>query len=168
MTSRRIKFGYVDITIVQNKIGILQKYTGGKTEMYTPTILVYGADKSFPMQYRGSLTLSNVSTFVKNISDNQGFGIDNHFGSVQSTPAYGSTQFNYPQVDYGLWAQTLRLDRSTYAQTILNDDKNAWVIAFMNPRCPECAKFAPHWNKLQMYSAIRDREVKFAFVDVTI
>lgn len=38
----------------------------------------------------------------------------------------------------------------------------------MNPKCGECIKFAPHWDKLQTYESIRNRNVKFAFVDKTI
>lgn len=50
----------------------------------------------------------------------------------------------------------------------MNDEENAWVIAFMNPRCGECKKFAPHWDKLQAYEGMLARNIKFAYVDLTV
>jgi hypothetical protein len=45
--------------------------------------------------------------------------------------------------DYGMWNKTERLDHTNFAQKVVNDNSNAWVIAFMNPACPDCERFVP-------------------------
>ena len=43
--------------------------------------------------------------------------------------------------DYGLWANSMRLDESNFYDTVMQDNDHVWVIAFMDPTCRNCQRF---------------------------
>ena len=61
-----------------------------------------------------------------------------------------------------------QLDYTNFVDTVLNDDNHAWIIAFMNPICGSCEKFAPVWESIQAYESMRNMSVRFGFVDISI
>ena len=56
---------------------------------------------------------------------------------------YGSSYGieGHPEVNYGLWAKTLRLDASSFYDVVMRDDDHIWVVAFMDPNCDNCKRF---------------------------
>lgn len=158
----------MDVTVKENKDVILANYTGGKRTMLTPTVLLYGLDKNAPNEYRGSYTSNPLSIFIKNFCDDNGYGERNSYGNVQPDQPYAPSQHSPISVDYGLWAKTRRFDHTDFLERVLKDDENAWVITFMNPACSSCKKFAPEWDRIQAFEIMRDRNVKFGFIDTNI
>ena len=82
---------------------------------------------------------------------------------------YGSSYENSNEKDaeYGLWASSLRLDVNTFFNAVIRDDQHLWVVAFMDPSCRNCQRFAPQWNKLRAYESMTSRSIKFAYVDIS-
>ena len=74
VTVRKVRFGYVDISVEANK-EILQSYTGGKTVQYTPTVFMYGSDKAHPVEYEGDYKLASLETYIGSYCDSHGFGL---------------------------------------------------------------------------------------------
>ena len=74
VTTRKIKFGYMDISLDVNK-EITEKYTGGRAIDLTPTVLMYGANKMQPVEYLGNYLTDSLNTEVCNFCDREGFGI---------------------------------------------------------------------------------------------
>lgn len=56
MKSRKVKFGYVDIS-VESQADIMRKHVGQNKIQLTPTVLVYGRDKANPNEYLGDYSL---------------------------------------------------------------------------------------------------------------
>ena len=84
---------------------------------------------------------------------------------------YGSSYHGIPghrEVEYGQWAKTLRLDASSFYDVVMRDDDHLWVVTFMDPKCKHCSRFVPQWVKLKQYEHLQKRNVKFAYVDITI
>lgn len=46
--------------------------------------------------------------------------------------------------------------------------EHAWVVAFINPRCGVCTRFVPHFTALQQMDIMKNRKIKFAYVDATL
>lgn len=72
MKSRRIRIGYVNIdnpindSIIENSVGSNEVY-------YTPTVLVYGSDKTAPTEYTGDYLKETIVPFITDISDKDGY-----------------------------------------------------------------------------------------------
>ena len=71
---RRVKFGYVDITIPSNAF-ILNNYVAGQQIQYTPTVFLYGANKAAPVLYEGDYKADSLTSFVCGFCDKEGYGI---------------------------------------------------------------------------------------------
>ena len=71
---RKVKFGYVDVTVEANK-EILQTYTAGKSVEYTPTIFLYGDDKYSPVLYDGDYKFDSLNSWICGYCDDHGYGI---------------------------------------------------------------------------------------------
>ena len=70
---------------------------------------------------------------------------------------YGSSYANsgYKGAQYGLWARSIQLNASNFHQTVMQDEKNVWVVAFIDPKCANCARFVAQWDKLKDYETMR-------------
>jgi len=135
--------------------------------MYTPTILFYGKDKSRPYLYHGIQDAAHLSVFIKNFCDSEGYGEKNIALAARPENAYKESQYpSTNKVNYGIWARTRRLNLNTFEDNVMKDDMNVWVVSYIMPSCPLCEKFAPHWDRSQLYQSLRTRNVKFAFVDI--
>ena len=73
ITVRKVKFGYLDVTVEANK-EILQTYTGGYKVTATPSVLLYGQDKYAPSVYDGDFTVSHLNDYICGYCDDYGFG----------------------------------------------------------------------------------------------
>lgn len=82
---------------------------------------------------------------------------------------YGSSYANSSIIGagYGLWNNSVKLDNRNFYDTVMGDSKNVWLVAFMNPKCPKCQKFVYQWDLVKNYDYIKDRPIKFGFVDIT-
>ena len=65
-----------------------------------------------------------------------------------------------------MWGKSRRLNLDTFESTVIKDDHNVWVVSFINPHCDACKRFVPHWDQVQLYESMRNRNIKFAFVNV--
>lgn len=74
VTVRKVKFGYVDISVEANK-EILQSYTGGKTVELTPSVFMYGTDKTKPEEYLGEYKMHELELYIGKYCDHHGFGL---------------------------------------------------------------------------------------------
>ena len=71
---QNVKFGYVNTRTEAGK-QILKDFTGDVQMKYTPTVLVYGSDKTKPVEYYGSLSKQGeLSDYVCDYCDTNGFG----------------------------------------------------------------------------------------------
>ena len=61
----------------------------------------------------------------------------------------------------------LRLDADTFRYTVLRDKKHVWVVAFIDPSCGNCKKFAIEWERLQTIETITYKKVRLGYVDVS-
>ena len=77
--TRKVRFAFVDATLKENHDAIFGKYTGGKTRMNTPTVLLYGQNKNHPFEFRGIYSANPLSIFIKNFCDDNGYGERNTF-----------------------------------------------------------------------------------------
>ena len=74
ITTRRVKFGYVDVTVEQEK-EVLTTFTGGKAIEYTPTVYLYGEDKYHPVEYVGDYKFDSLVDYICGYCDDHGFGV---------------------------------------------------------------------------------------------
>lgn len=72
LKNRPVRIGYVNIDNPVND-SILENHCGGIEVYYTPTILVYGADKTAPTEYTGDYLSDTIVPYVTGISDKDGF-----------------------------------------------------------------------------------------------
>ena len=114
--------------------------------MNTPTVLLYGQNKNHPFEFRGIYSANPLSIFIKNFCDDNGYGERNTFQDVQPDAPYLVENFRSAKIDYGVWARSRRLNLDTFENTVINDDKNVWVVSFINPSCDACKRFVPHWD----------------------
>ena len=71
---RKIKLGYVDISVEENW-KIIQDHTKGKKLTHTPEVALYGDDKEHPHMYpRDQPTARGVHTWVSSYADHFGYG----------------------------------------------------------------------------------------------
>ena len=69
-----MKFGYVNTSTKAGK-EILRDFTGDVKVQYTPTILMYGSDKSKPVEYYGNYSSSGeIGNYVCDYCETNGFG----------------------------------------------------------------------------------------------
>ena len=61
----------------------------------------------------------------------------------------------------------VRLDADTFRYTVLRDKKHVWVVAFIDPACGNCKRFAIEWERLQTIETITYRKVRLGYVDVS-
>jgi len=75
MKTRNVKFGFVDMTILEDKNTILMK---GKPVEIAPTIFILGKSRSRPEEFTGSSYKANpLSRFVGEFCDDNGFKSSN-------------------------------------------------------------------------------------------
>ena len=55
-----------------------------------------------------------------------------------------------------------------FKRDVMTDQKNLWIVAFINPNCPGCSSLAKEFNKLATYQRNSFRKVKFAFIDTSL
>jgi hypothetical protein len=95
---RRVKFGYVDITVPANRY-ILDNYTGGQQVLFTPTVFLYGANKAAPVLYEGDYKADSLTSFICGFCDNNGYGVTgygpNGYGNYQTTYTVHSPYGNH-------------------------------------------------------------------------
>ena len=78
--------------------------------------------------------------------------------AITQKPAVKVTPVYKPAVikkDYGVWEKFYRIEVEDFEKTVRTDTENVWVIAYINPRCGGCVKFAVEWEKLTTYETIR-------------
>ena len=73
IVNRKIKFGVVDVSVDANT-EILDKFCGDVKIQYTPTVLLYGSDKSAPTEYAGDYSIDSIDTKACEFCDLEGFG----------------------------------------------------------------------------------------------
>ena len=74
VVNRKIKFGYVDVSVETNR-EILDKFCGDNKIKYTPTVLLYGDDKTKPTEYSGDYSLDSIHDKACEFCDAEGFGL---------------------------------------------------------------------------------------------
>lgn len=70
--------------------------------------------------------------------------------------------------DYGWWAKEYHIEEEKFEQTVIRDTENIWIVAYIDPACDNCQKFAIEWERLQTVETIKYHTVKYGFVDVTL
>jgi len=75
MLARKVKFGYVDVSVDANN-SIIDGYCGGSQVEYTPTVFVYGHEKTKPLEYSGDYKIPSLSRFIGNYCDTNGYSIN--------------------------------------------------------------------------------------------
>jgi hypothetical protein len=86
--TRKVKFGYVDITVAESKT-IVEKYATGKSVEYTPTVFVYGKDKKAPAVFDGDYVADSLNTYICELCDSHGFN-HGHGGHGRGGYGYGA------------------------------------------------------------------------------
>ncbi len=71
MVTRRVKFGYVDLSLPESKE--ITDTLVGASIVSTPTIYVYGEDKSNPSLYEGDYKFGSLDNYVGKYSDTYGY-----------------------------------------------------------------------------------------------
>lgn len=66
-----------------------------------------------------------------------------------------------------MWSKYYRIEVENFEKTVVTDTENVWVIAYIDPACGYCKKFATQWEKLTTVETIQVRRVKFGYVDVS-
>ena len=51
---------------------------------------------------------------------------------------------------------------------MIRDTENVWIVAYIDPACGECKKFAIEWERLRTVETIKYRRVKLGYVDITL
>ena len=51
---------------------------------------------------------------------------------------------------------------------MIRDTENIWIVAYIDPACGQCKKFAVEWERLRTVETIRYHRVKFGYVDITL
>ena len=69
VAQRNIKFGYLDVTLPENK-DFLTKYANGV--LVTPTVMIYSQDKTKPEEFMGKYEHAPIAEFITKISDEAG------------------------------------------------------------------------------------------------
>jgi len=118
ITVRKVKFGYVDITVEANR-EILETYTAGARIESTPIIYLYGQDKYAPTLYYGDYTVDSLNDYICGYCDDYGFGVvdygygydDDYYGDYD----YGYAPYGRGRRSYGYDARPQIL--STYSAT---------------------------------------------------
>ena len=100
ITARKVKFGYVDITVEENR-EILQTYTAGASIESTPTIYLYGQDKYAPTLSYGDYTVNSLNDYICGYCDDYGYGIVSDYGYGDSYGSYGDSYGSYGAPAYG-------------------------------------------------------------------
>ena len=73
-----------------------------------------------------------------------------------------------PAKNYGAWNKSYNLSVETFEKTVVTDEENVWVVAFIDPACGYCKKLVVEWEKLRTEETIKSRKVKFGYVDITV
>ena len=105
ITVRKVKFGYLDITVEENR-EILETYTGGATIEATPTIYLYGRDTYAPTLYYGDYTVDSLNDYICGYCDDYGYGVvvdDYGYGDYDLGYGYGDSygDYGYGRRSYG-------------------------------------------------------------------
>lgn len=69
--------------------------------------------------------------------------------------------------DKAVLKNAVKLDADTFRYTVLRDKKHVWVVAFIDPACGNCKRFAIEWERLQTIETITYRKVRLGYVDVS-
>ena len=51
---------------------------------------------------------------------------------------------------------------------MIRDTENVWIVAYIDPACGECKKFAIEWERLRTVETIKYKRVKLGYVDITL
>lgn len=51
---------------------------------------------------------------------------------------------------------------------MIRDTENVWIVAYIDPACGECKKFAIEWERLRTVETIKYRRVRLGYVDITL
>ena len=99
MSQRNVKFAYVNISDPATKQNVAMRYTPfGRNgqKMYTPTIMIYGRDKSQPEQYTKSKFAFKLNEYLESYCDKYGYGktLGRNNQSYFSKPKPAHTQHN--------------------------------------------------------------------------
>lgn len=124
ITVRKVKFGYLDITVEANR-EVLQTYTGGYEVKSTPTIFLYGQDKYAPVLYDGDYTVDHLNSYICGYCDEWGYGegygygddYDLGYGYDDLDYGYGRRGYGYGRRGYGYGYDASPKVLSTYGRT---------------------------------------------------
>ena len=97
-----VKYAYVNTATDEGK-EILRNYTGDVNVQYTPTILVYGSDKSRPEEYYGDYeSQDEINNYVCDYCDTNGYGHGEPAGKEHvAADTYDSHGFDHGVLDQG-------------------------------------------------------------------
>ena len=94
---RKVKLGYVDISVEENW-KIIQDHTKGKKLTETPSVTLYGENKQSPHWYQGKPDAKGVHTWVSDYADHNGYGYwspDQYHGAGIKGQKYDAHHHNY-------------------------------------------------------------------------
>lgn len=72
VNNRSVRFGYVNVDDI-SRDDVIKQYTINGDIEFTPTVLVYGADKSNPTEYVGDYEFDTLNEHVCTYCDDNGF-----------------------------------------------------------------------------------------------
>ena len=67
----------------------------------------------------------------------------------------------------GHWDAYTALTIDDYESKVINDKDNLWVVAFVSPLCGACHGLADEWGLIKADKDIKDRPIKFGYVDIS-
>ena len=91
-----------------------------------------------------------------------------HAGSYHAPIGDRAYKPSHEEKSYGGWEDSYRLEIETFESTVVTDEENIWVIAFIDPACGYCKKFVTQWETIKTTETIKTRKVKFGYVDITL
>ena len=105
------------------------------------------------------------------------YGLSNGYSAISPGPIkqvpIGLRKFGSPykpanKACYGPWCESQRLEVENFEQTVIRDTENVWIVAYIDPACGECKKFAIEWERLRTVETIKYKRVKLGYVDITL
>jgi hypothetical protein len=91
-------------------------------------------------------------------------GIDTPVDSTPLDEKDVAPEVDVPRVP---WQRFQKVDASLFNNNIVSDTKNAYVVAYIDPSCPDCLALEPEFAKVVMSDDMVTRRVHFGYVDIT-
>ena len=94
---------------------------------------------SRPTRYRTNVGHERVSSPYTYGGYDEDYAVEEPVNAVTYSSSYA--KHNVSGVDYGLWANSNRLDSDNFWDTVMEDEEHVWVVAFIDPMDKICQKF---------------------------